>query len=233
MSLAVTLTGNRARLDPLTADHARALVDAATEPGAAYRYTAVPADEDAAVAYVAAVLAEQARGEAVPYAITDLSRGRIVGSTRYLDLNCWTPKSPIPSVVEIGGTWLAPSVQRTGVNTEIKLLMLGHAFDLWGVHRVTLKTDARNNQSRRAIERLGATYEGTRRAHRPAADGTIRDTAYYSILNAEWPDVKEHLQRLLPRHHIQHSDQTTAREPCALLPTAPAATNNNNRKAST
>jgi RimJ/RimL family protein N-acetyltransferase len=89
--------------------------------------------------------------------------------------------------VEIGWTWLAADVQRTGVNTAMKRLMLEYAFDVWQVHRVTLKTDARNTRSRRAIERLGARAEGVRRAHHPAADGTIRDSAYYSILRDEWP----------------------------------------------
>ena len=135
---------------------------------------------------------------------------RVVGSTRFLDLEVfrwpppWPPgvgRGPVPSdgqppvVAEIGSTWLAPSAQRTGVNAECKLLMLRHAFDVWSVLRVTLKTDARNQVSRDAIERLGATFEGVRRAHSPASDGSIRDTAYYSILRPEWPAVCDRLQR--------------------------------------
>ncbi len=100
-------------------------------------------------------------------------------------------------MAEIGSTWLAASAQRTPANTEAKLLMLRHAFDGWGVQRITLKTDARNARSRRAIERLGAQFEGIRRAHVPATDGSIRDTAYYSVLPKEWPTVQGNLVRRL------------------------------------
>jgi RimJ/RimL family protein N-acetyltransferase len=100
-------------------------------------------------------------------------------------------------VAEIGGTWLAPRVQRTPVNTEAKLLMLAHAFEVWRVRRVSLKTDARNERSRRAIERLGARFDGVLRAHMPAADGGLRDSAFYSILDAEWPAVRETLRSRL------------------------------------
>jgi hypothetical protein len=93
-------------------------------------------------------------------------------------------------VAEIGSTWLASSAQRSGSNTESKLLMLSHAFDSWGVLRVTLKTDSRNARSRRAIERIGARFEGIRRAHARAVDGSVRDTAYYSIIRPEWPGVR-------------------------------------------
>ncbi len=135
-------------------------------------------------------------------------------STRFLDLDYWswppawppgrtTPQpDATPTVAEIGSTWLASSVQRTGCNTESKLLMLGHAFDTWGVLRVTLKTDARNARSRRAIERIGGRFEGIRRAHARAVDGSVRDTAYYSIVAAEWPAVRAALaarMRALPR----------------------------------
>jgi len=109
-----------------------------------------------------------------------------------------------PSAAEVGGTWLAASVQRTGVNTETKLLMLAHAFEAWGVRRVTLKTDACNVQSRTAIERIGARAEGIRRAHMPALDGTIRDKAYYSIIAAEWPMIRQHLRQLLDGENHLH-----------------------------
>ena len=104
-----------------------------------------------------------------------------------------------PTVVEIGSTWYAASAQRTALNAEVKLLLLSHAFDVWEVLRVTLKTDARNERSRAAIERLGARHEGIRRAHTIASDGTVRDTAYYSIVAAEWPAVREGLRRRLGR----------------------------------
>lgn len=106
-----------------------------------------------------------------------------------------------PSVAEIGSTWYAASAQRTGVNAACKLLMLTHAFDVWEILRVTLKTDARNAASRGAIERLGAQYEGVRRAHFPAQDGGIRDTAYYSVIASEWPEVRAGLRRRLAAVH--------------------------------
>jgi len=141
-----------------------------------------------------------------------LSDDRIVGSTRFWDLEVfvWPPPSPPgvahgpepaddrpPSVVEIGSTWYAASAQRTGINTEVKLLQLTHAFEAWRVLRVTFKTDARNARSRTAIERLGAQVEGVRRAHSPAGDGTVRDSAYYSITAPEWPTVRSNLHQLL------------------------------------
>ena len=103
-----------------------------------------------------------------------------------------------PSVVEIGSTWYAATAQRTGVNAEVKLLQLTHAFEVWRALRVTLETDARNTASRRAIERLGAACEEVRRAHAPASDGTVRDSAYYSIVASEWTDVRRELVARFP-----------------------------------
>ena len=102
-------------------------------------------------------------------------------------------------MAEVGSTWYAASAQRTGINTEVKYLQLSYAFDVWAVRRVTLKTDARNTASRAATERLGALFEGVRRAHSPASDGTVRDTAYYSITAEEWPGVKTRLADRLGR----------------------------------
>jgi RimJ/RimL family protein N-acetyltransferase len=104
-----------------------------------------------------------------------------------------------PTVAEIGGTWYAASAQRTVVNTECKLLLLSYAFDTWGVLRVTMKTDTRNERSRVAILRIGARFEGIRRVHAPAVDGAVRDTAYYSIVAAEWPEVRARLESLRDR----------------------------------
>lgn len=211
MTLEVTLEGRHVRLEPLRRDHADLLVAAATEPGADYRYTSVPTDPAATAAYVDAAHADADAGLALVFVIVELAGGRVVGSTRFLDLAYWADHppsaSPGPSAVEIGATWLAVSAQRTPLNTETKLLMLGHAFDSWGVHRVTFKTDARNTQSRRAIERIGATYEGVHRRHVPAVDGTIRDSAYYSIVDSEWPDVRDQLRRLLARGHRAGHDE--------------------------
>ncbi|MCU1344528.1 MAG: N-acetyltransferase [Acidimicrobiia bacterium] len=200
----VTLCGAHVRLEPLSLAHVADLVAAAAQDRASYAFTAVPATLEAAEQYVQAALADQATGSSLPFATIDAASGAVVGSTRFLDLDYWDeprliagPSAPkanaIPTVAEIGATWLAASAQRSAVNTEAKLLMLGHAFDQWKVHRVTLKTDARNHRSRQAIERLGAQFEGIRRAHVLATDGTIRDSAYYSIVAAEWPAVRRGL----------------------------------------
>jgi RimJ/RimL family protein N-acetyltransferase len=202
MPPAVTLEGRRVRLEPLSLSHVGALVRAATQARDTFAFTMVPADHAAMTGYVQAALADQTTGWALPFAIYDLRSRAVVGSTRFLDLDYWswppawppgrtTPRpDAIPTVAEIGSTWLVPSVQRTGCNPESKLLMLGHAFDTWGVLRVTLKTDSRNARSRRAIERIGGRFEGIRRAHARAVDGSVRDTAYYSIVAAEWPEVR-------------------------------------------
>lgn len=209
MPPAVILEGHRVRLEPLALGHVDALMQAGTESRDSYAFALVPADHAAMTQYVRAALEDQSTGWALPFAIRDLHRQAIVGSTRFLDLDYWswppawppgrtTPRpDAIPTVAEIGSTWLAPSAQRTGCNTEAKLLMLGHAFDTWGVLRVTLKTDARNAHSPRAIERIGGRFEGIRRAHSRAVDGSVRDTAYYSIVVDEWPVVRSRLARML------------------------------------
>jgi RimJ/RimL family protein N-acetyltransferase len=156
-------------------------------------------------AYVATALDDEQSGWALPFVIRERGADRVVGTSRFLDLDYWTSPpawppgrpSPVrdgaPNAVEIGSTWLAASVQRTAVNTEAKLLMLTHAFETWDVTRVTFKTDARNQRSRDAIARIGARFEGIRRAHSVASDGTIRDSAYFSIVASEWPAVKDAL----------------------------------------
>jgi RimJ/RimL family protein N-acetyltransferase len=192
----IVLRGSVVRLEPLTLDHVPALVAAASEDRSTYAFTLVPDGVDAMAAYVATALDEQQAGRVVAFAtVVD---EHAVGSTRFMDIEHWDG-SPVPSVVEIGSTWLSASAQRTRANTEAKLLMLTHAFETWRVHRVTFKTDARNERSRRAIERLGATFEGIRRAHVVTYDGTIRNSAYFSIIAAEWPDVKQRLDALLDR----------------------------------
>jgi RimJ/RimL family protein N-acetyltransferase len=203
-------------LEPLTQAAVPGLMAAAGESRDSYGYTRVPADPDEMHAYVAAALDDEAAGIALPFvtwAAEGGADGRIVGSTRFLDLEYWAgagswppgvrrpaPEGAArraPSVAEIGSTWLAASAQRTPANTEAKLLMLTQAFEVWGTHRVTLKTDARNARSRVAIERLGAVFEGIRRAHVPALDGTIRDSAYFSVLAPEWPAIRERLRARL------------------------------------
>jgi RimJ/RimL family protein N-acetyltransferase len=174
-------------LVPLAIDHVDALWAAASGPRDSYRFSTVPASREAMRAYVEEALA----GAFVPYATT--WRGRVVGSTRFLPER-WHRGDTIHAC-EIGWTWLAADAQRTEVNTTAKLLMLGHAFERWRVHRVHLKTDARNARSRAAIERLGARLDGILRAHMPAADGGVRDSAWYSIVAAEWPAIRDRLQK--------------------------------------
>ena len=209
-----TLQNATVRLEPLAVGHAPELAAAAGAERAGFGYTWVPDGIDDARRYVAAALADAAGGRAVPFAVRAGTSGRLVGSTRFLDLDVftwpppWPPgagRGPVPSsqqppaVAEIGSTWYAPPAQGTGINAAAKLLMLRHAFEVWRVLRVTLKTDARNTRSRAAIERVGASFEGVRRAHAPAQDGTVRDTAYYSIIAAEWPAARAHLEQRLAR----------------------------------
>ena len=200
------LAGEHARLEPLSAAHVPGLAAAAAEDRGSYAFTRVPDGEAEAAEYVRAALAEQAGGRVLPFAVVRTRDDAVVGSTRFLDMEVLGIPGVVvpddrhpPSVVEVGSTWYASSAQRTALNSEVKLLLLGHAFDVWRVLRVSLKTDARNQRSRTAIERLGARFEGVRRAHTTASDGTVRDSAYYSIVAAEWPAVRDGLRRRLDR----------------------------------
>jgi len=203
----VILEGRHVRLESLTLAHAPALLAAASGPRDTYGFTPVPGTLDETVERIEQALADQRALRALPFATVDRARDRVVGTTRFGNIEFWPwePGSPHqrgaqrPDVVEIGWTWLAADAQRTGINTEAKLLMLTHAFETWRVHRVSLMTDARNERSRAAILRIGARFDGVLRAARPASDGTIRDTAAFSILDAEWPGVKAALEaRLRP-----------------------------------
>ncbi len=209
----IALEGSVVALEPLGLTHVDGLAAAAAEDRASYGFTWVPDGADACRGFVEAALYAQSDGHSVPFAVRRRADSAIVGSTRFLDLElfAWLPVGPSgaggqvptddnpPTVAEIGSTWYSASAQRTAVNTECKLLMLGHAFDVWNVRRMTLKTDARNRRSRAAIERLGALFEGVRRVHSPASDGGLRDTAYYSIVADEWPSVRAGLAaRLQP-----------------------------------
>jgi RimJ/RimL family protein N-acetyltransferase len=201
----VVLEGRHVRLEPLTLGHARALVSVGSGPRETYGFTHVPADEPSMLRYIEAALRDQEAGRALPFATIAKATGRVVGSTRFgnIEFWAWPPGNPhqrgpdVPDVVEIGWTWLAQDAQRTPINTEGKLLMLTHAFETWRVHRVSLMTDARNERSRNAILRVGAQFDGVIRAQRMAFDGTIRDTAAFSILESEWPTVKRQLQSRL------------------------------------
>ena len=201
----VVLTGRFVRLEPLTRAHAPALCAAAAGPRDTYGLTWVPGSLAEAQAYVDTGLREQGERRSLPFATVDRLAERVVGSTRFLNIEFWSwPDGNAhqrggerPDVVEIGATWLAADAQRTSLNTEAKLPMLAHAFDHWRVHRVSLMTDARNERSRNAIVRLGARFDGVLRAARPASDGAIRDTAAFSILDSEWPAVRTKLQARL------------------------------------
>jgi RimJ/RimL family protein N-acetyltransferase len=201
----VTLEGGFVRLEPLTQAHAGPLLAAASGSRETYGLTLVPGSAAETAAYIETALAEQRATRSLPFATVDRASGRVIGSTRFLNIEFWTwpvgnrhQRGPErPDVVEIGATWLAASAQRTPINTEAKLLMLTHAFDPWRVHRVSLMTDARNQRSRQAILRLGARFDGILRAARPASDGAIRDTAAFSILEEEWPAVRANLEARL------------------------------------
>lgn len=193
------LPGRHVRLEPLHLSHVDALVDAATEDRSTYGFTHVP-EAEATEAYVEELLAAQGAGETLPFAQVRVHDDRPVGVTRYLLFRSESEASA-PYAVEIGGTWLAASAQRSGINVEAKLLLLGHAFQAWDMARVDFKTDARNARSRAAIEGLGATFEGVLRrwqpSHVPGEEGRLRDSAMYSITADEWPDVRRHLTRRL------------------------------------
>jgi RimJ/RimL family protein N-acetyltransferase len=201
----LTLTGTHVRLAPLLVEHAEALLVAADASRVTYAFQYVAPDLAGMRAWIEAALAEEARGESLPFAVFD-ARGDLVGTTRYMSVEWWqwlgAPAEPVPAgpdVLEIGWTWYAERAQRTALNTEAKLLLCTHAFESYRARRVMWKTDARNARSRAAILRLGARLDGVLRAHKAAADGTVRDSAFYSMLAAEWPDAKRALEARLAR----------------------------------
>jgi N-acetyltransferase len=187
------LEGHGIRLEPLTEDHHPALADAAAD-GRLWElwFTAVPPPEGMR-AYVAEALKGQRDGHMLPWAVRDLASGAVIGSTRYHDIVAGIDR------VEIGHTWYAQSRQGTHVNTACKRLLLGHAFDTLGCKVVGLRTDNFNFRSQRAIEALGAKKDGVIRHYGVRRDGSARDTVMYSILAAEWPDVRRHLELRLAR----------------------------------
>ena len=196
------LVGRVVRLAPTSADHVDGLVAAATEDRSTYGFTTVPPDRAAMTAHVEALMAARGRGHDIPFTTCAADDGRVLGATRFLWLRSYYDRG-VPDAVEIGGTWLGASAQRTGANTEAKLLMLTHAFDAWDVQRVDFKTDARNARSRAAIERLGAQFDGIMRSWQPSLvpgeEGHPRDSAMYSIIPSEWPGVRDRLRRTLRR----------------------------------
>ena len=196
-----TLIGRHVRLEPLDQAHATALLTAGDQDRSTYGYTPVPADLAAMHAYIDWLLTDAQKDTVVPFAQVRISDQSPVGCTRFLNV-LWWPGRDTPAEVEIGGTWLAADAQRSPINTEAKLLLLTHAFDVWKVFRVALCTDAKNQRSRDAIERIGAKFEGILRRHRAQSGhlgnpGQPRDSAMFSISNHEWPEVRDALERRL------------------------------------
>ena len=200
------LEGKHVRLEPLELSHTQGLVAAAAADPSLYQWSPVPQGETEARKYVETALTWRDAGTAVPFAIVRADDDTVVGSTRFWNLERWSwpPShashgSSVPDVCEIGYTWLTRSAVRTGANTEAKLLMLTHAFEVWHVLRVCFHTDSRNTRSRAALERIGGHFEGILRAHRMAADYIARDSVRYSVIAAEWPPVKHRLVDLMDR----------------------------------
>lgn len=186
-------------LEPLAPDHVAGLVVAASHDRSSYDHTWVPDGESEMRAYVDRLLADHAAAKVLPFAQRRADTGELVGCTRFMEPYWWRDRAD-PDEIEVGGTWLSAPAQRTAVNTEAKLLLLGHAFERWGVWRVAICTDERNERSRQAIARIGATFEGVLRNHRlryNTAAPTPRNTAVYSITDGDWPDVKAALSARL------------------------------------
>lgn len=189
----VTLTGQHVELVPLALEHEKGLIEAVKD-GKLWElwYTLIPRPEDMK-AEIERRLGLQRAGSMLPFTVIETASGRIAGMTTYMNIDAVSPR------VEIGSTWYAQSVQKTPLNTEAKLLLLGHAFEHLHCLAVEFRTHAFNHRSRRAIERLGAKLDGVLRNHQRSPNGTLRDTYVYSIINSEWPTVRAHLQGKLDR----------------------------------
>jgi RimJ/RimL family protein N-acetyltransferase len=188
----IILTGEAVRLEPLGLQHLDDLIQAGS---AADIWKYMPYGDMGAPGkmreFIAELLKKQAAGTDLPFCVIYRQTGKAIGMTRFLDIQ------PANRGLEIGGTWYVTEFQRTRVNSECKFLLLQHAFEVLGCNRVQFKTDVRNERSRRAIERIGAQFEGILREHIIMPDGTIRSSAYYSILASEWPGVKAKLSERL------------------------------------
>jgi RimJ/RimL family protein N-acetyltransferase len=193
------LSGHLVRLEPLAHLHARDLAIAAGEDRRAYDFTWVPRPSQIEE-YLHSLSQRSESGKFAPFAQIRLGDGRAVGCTAYSNPRAWPGRSDL-CAVEVGFTWLGASSQRTGINIEAKLLLFEFAFEQLGVARVDLKTDARNDRSRQAIERLGARFEGVLRSWSqswaPGEQGRLRDSAMYSVIDSEWPTCQAHLQKRL------------------------------------
>jgi N-acetyltransferase len=190
---AVTLSGQIVRLEPMQAEHGEALAQAAADPGLSdLWFTAVPGP-DAVPGFIETALSQQAAGRALPFVVREQASGTIVGSTRFMNIEADRRR------LEIGTTWYVPRVQRTGLNTEAKWLLLAHAFEGLGCIAVEFRTHFFNFRSRTAIAALGARQDGILRQHMRLADGSLRDTVVFSIIDSEWPTVNVHLRHRLAR----------------------------------
>ncbi len=190
----MTLVGKSVRLEPLNETHIPGLAAVGCDDRIwrLMRYGLIRTEQDMRV-WVSQLLEGLAAGTDIPFAVIQLASGRVAGATRYMEIH------PEHRGLEIGGTWYGMEFQRTAINTECKYLLLQFAFEMLGAIRVQFKADVRNNQSMRAIERIGAKREGILRFHMILPDGVRRDSIYYSILDHEWPAVKERLEGLLKR----------------------------------
>jgi RimJ/RimL family protein N-acetyltransferase len=189
----VTLDGSRVRLEPLDEAHLEDLVRVGTDDSIWRWITGLPMDEPGIRAWFDQTRANVETGIEVPFATVDRESDRAIGSTRFMTIASEHRR------LEIGWTWVGTAFQRTGANREAKFLQLKHAFETLDAERVEFKTHARNEKSRAALVGIGATFEGVLRHHTIMPDGTNRDSAYYSVLAAEWPDVKARLEALLAR----------------------------------
>ncbi len=189
----VTLDGTHVRLEPMTLDHLPGLIAAGCFPALWDLINTRHDTPETMRAYVDEALAMQSAGTAIPFVTVERASGEVVGSTRFGNI------TPEHKRAEIGWTWVTPSRQRSVVNTEAKYLMFRHAFEVWGLHRVELKTSVENARSRAAMARLGCVEEGTMRAHMIRADGSRRDSVYFSVIAPEWPATKAHIEALLAR----------------------------------
>lgn len=188
---AVTLEGTHVRLEPLGQRHLDGIMRAGQDDGIWTWLPYRPRTRDEYERWLDDALAAAAGGHQLPFATIDRASGEVVGSTRLFFV------SPADRRIEIGGTWLAPGAQRTPINTEAKYLQLKHCFETLGCVRVELKTDARNENSRRAIARIGAKYEGVMRKHMLTRGAVCRDSAYFAIVDDDWPEVKSRLEGML------------------------------------
>lgn len=189
----VILEGASVRLEPLCADHLAGLCAVGLDENIWRWFLVEITTRQEMQEFIDTALDEQAAGVSLPFATIDRHSGNVVGSTRFLTIDCPNRN------VEIGWTWIPPQWQRTAINTEAKFLMLRHAFEQWGCIRVALKTDELNERSRAAIARLGAKEEGHFRNHMIVSSGRIRNSVYFSIIDSEWPEAKRRLEAMLAR----------------------------------